>query len=238
MIQEQGRVLSDTTEYLKVSPEDLSLYFADTYLWFNDTKCWEYVQGPGATVGGGIILRSVGTGSVKERALSDLDVSFEFPEIGLYNFKKGIVSFRRKTERQNKKALCPSTAHVIGGIHLFSSFALVPPVFNMSQLWRWNIVNVQNLFGVGSDKFPEFEDVYTDVKRMKAFARIFNRQFFLGQGLRSKHPSLWFRHSLIGRAVSTKEIVIENPAFLQEALDFFVPQGVSVDVEETKTNTQ
>lgn len=224
--------LSDTVDYLSVGREDFNLYFSDTFWRFEDSQCWEYIVGTLENAGEKIFVRSkANEGRENQRPIKGIPVSFGFPKTGLYNFKKGVISFRRRTFRQNKKTLCSSTGEIYSSVNLFAGFLPLPQNFLISQMWRWTQANVQSVFGDKSG-YSELEDAFESVRKLRTFSRALNRNFFLGQGITSKQPSLWFHQTLIGRCPAKNEIVVSNRAFLQEVIDQFIPAGVSIDVEE------
>lgn len=164
------------------------------------------------------------------RSICADDIEFSFPDSGLYNYKKGVISFRRKSYRQNRKGLCSSTADILNCTALFEGFTLLPYGFKLSQTWRWLTPTINNAFL--NSGYLEFEDAYKKVRTLKDFAKAVNKNFFLGQGLRSKAPSLWFRQTLVGSCPAKDQIVVENQAFIQEVMDQFIPIGVGIDVAE------
>lgn len=217
--------LSDTKEYLTIGLEDLNLYFADTYLYFPKKEEWGYLKE----------FRSDNLGKIyfEVRGLPDFvkleneKIDFCFPEIGLYNYKNGVVFFFRRNQRQNKKGLCETTGLVLNAINLFKEVILISDNFKMSQMFRWSPKSVNQLFIKG--KLLSLEEAFIGILKLKHFARAITREFFLAQGIDSKFPSLWFRQSLIGFVMSKESIIIKNKAFIQEALDYFIPLGISVD---------
>jgi len=224
---------SDTTGYLNVSVEDLNLYFAQTYLKFpkRENK-WFWIQEfCGNSDAGPQVVIKTASNSYITRSLDDEQLEFVFPETGLYNFKAGAVFLYRKTERQNKKGLCPGTIGVFNTLNLFKAYHTFPTSFELSQLWRWTHLNVNTT--LSAHKEPDYEKTYQRVRQLRVFSRAIDKSFFLAQGITNSFPSIWFRNTLIGNCPSKNKVVIQNPAFLQEAIDFFIPQGVSVDSVDT-----
>ena len=220
--------LSDTDKYLSVSAEDLNLYFADTFLLFEDSKIWEHVGLFEPDNFGNIIIKTQSPSLLPPRKLQNAKIRFAFPEVGLYNYKKGVISYKRKTLRQNKKGFCSSTAEMLNVVNLFTHFYDIPYGFLLSQTWKWIPPNVNVVFK--HSKYPSFEEAHSNVLKLRDFARAISKDFFIGQGITSRYPSLWFHQTLIGKCPTQDQIIIENPIFLQEAVDYFLPIGV--DIEE------
>lgn len=226
------RDLSDTQGYWDLRAEDASIYFNDTFLFFPRKKSWGHITNVGVAPDGATELNvhfghgiSGGHRYLLPEARDDLD--FGFPETGIYNFKKGTILLYRKSHRQNKKGLCGGTAGISSTMAVFSKFYSIPVGFLMSQAWRWDVHNLNNVLVRG--KLTEFDEAFESVVKLKTMSRALSRNFLVGQGIETKDPSLWFRHSLIGILPAKGKIEILNNSFLQEAADFFLPQGVSID---------
>lgn len=159
--------------------------------------------------------------------LQDAVINFAFPEIGLYNYKNVCVYFQRTTQRQNKKGLCPSTGNFSNILELYYPYIHFSNSFTYGNQFSWKIATLNQVL-TKEDK-TEYDVAFSRVRKLKSFSRAFSRNFFLGQGIDTPEPSLWFRKTLIGNALSTKKVVIRNKAFLEEAKDFFIPRGVDVD---------
>ena len=222
------RDLSDTEGYRGLSAEDAALYFHDTFLLFPQENSYGRIATVDVNHANMRTNFHVNFGhDIKMFDLPDVPVDFGFPETGIYNFKKGTVLFYRRSHRQNKKGLCSGTAGVSNTTSMFGRFYNIPTGFLMSQSWRWDALNLNHIFVKGT--LSAFDEAVDAVVRLKAFSRAISRNFLVGQGIDSKAPSLWFRHSLIGAIPAKGKIEILNPSFLQEAADYFLPQGVSID---------
>lgn len=220
--------LSDTKEYLQASADDLNLYFTDTFLLFEDTNQWEHVDQFVLPTNGGLFIK---TNNVEARPLKNAKIKFVFPETGLYNFKKGVISYKRKSLRQNKKGFCANTADMMNITSVFGKLYSLPYGFILSQTWKWIPSYVNTVFL--ASKYPDMEEAYTKVRRLQDFARAITKDFFIGQGITSRDPSLWFRQTLIGKCSDKHQIVIENPVFLQEVIDQFIPMGINIEESTT-----
>lgn len=163
------------------------------------------------------------------RKLHLTPMQFYFPEVGLYNYKKGVVLYNRKTLRQNKKALCRLSTKISNILDFYGQYTQpFSQGFKLSQAWEWKPQIVDSTFECG--KFLSFDEAYRSVRRLQTFARAVSRTFFIGQGISSTEPLLWFRKTPVGRAVSKTQLIIDNPAFFQETFDYFLPQGVDVAI--------
>lgn len=217
--------LSDTDQYLSVCLDDLNLYFAGTFLFFEDENRWEKVKE--FYDDRGIQIKSCWSTADINTRLEGRKIRFSFPQTGFYNFKKSVLDFRRKTHRQNKKGLCSTSGEVNNVSNLYEKYINFPTGFRLSQMWSWTPENVTTLFEKSGSL--ELENAYTEVSKLQSFARAVSPTFFLGQGITSLKPTLWFNHTLIGRVLTKKKIVVDDSLFLQEVLDFFLPQGIEVD---------
>lgn len=231
--------LSDTDEYLSVNQGDLNLYFAETYLKVGfpekQTPQWAYcrcfsAEGPSETKKERIHVQLMFEGSkIEEVRVSDLGFDFSFPPTGLYNYRNGIVLFLRRNFRQNKKGLHQETGQFITAPNLYARFTEFPTGFALRNVWRWTPSNLNQVF-MKSD-YMEFSDAYAKICGLKSLAKALSLNFFIGQGLVSKEPAIWFRKTPIGVAKGENEIEIHNPLFVQEAIDFFQPRGIVVNAK-------
>lgn len=223
----QSKSQTDHPEFLELNKSDLNLYFAQTFLKVNKEYC--YVK----DFGGHNIIDMSCVGifrddpKVRVFPLASSNIEFGFPPVGLYNYKKCVVFCSRKALRQNKKALNANTFSIVNVLPLFHRFKMLPMRFSLSQIFTWSVGNIHGLFH--KHEYPEYPKALNKITNLKAFARAISPQFFLGPGIDSKYPSLWFRESLIGNAINEELISVKNKSFLQEALDYFTPKGVNVD---------
>lgn len=229
---------SDTKDYLNVGVPDLNLYFMGTFLRIGiPEECdpeWHYVSGFSANDDVTkdpekitVTLYPAKHNAKKIHAiLADLDIDFSFPQVGLYNYKDSAIFFMRRNWRQNKKGLCEDTTHCLPVTNFFTPFVSLPISFGLRNIWRWTAANVEKVFSQA--EYMDLSDAFKRIKKYKCLAKALNLNFLLGQGLATKDPSLWFRKTLIGSVLSPTTIQINNPLFLQEAIDFFQPQGVTV----------
>jgi hypothetical protein len=219
--------LSDTSEYLGVASDDLNLYFQGTFLKLFGQ--WDKVRGMGRAASSSnpnaIVVESDSFPQGK-RLSSKTDVDFSFPEVGLYNYKYGVVSFRRRSLRQNKKGLCSGTAEFFPVINQFETFVEIPAGVKILNAWRWSRANLVGVFS--EDNHKEFAEAWSEIGKRRVVARAVNHDFFIGLGITNKFPSLWFRQTLIGHCPTKDSIVVENTSFLQETLDTFIPQGLDI----------
>lgn len=234
--------LSDTSEYLNISRSDLNLYFAHTHVKVitPDTKRpeWAFIsqfdygegQDPeeGSQDSDAFVILRVPSGSKSMRyRLEDVKFDFEIPQTGLYNYKKAVVLLSRRSYRQNKKTICNGTVSFFNTFELFRQFTPIPEKFLLNNAWSWTIKNVDNVFSFNT--YLTLEEAFKRVSKLKDFSRALNPNFFVGQGIDTQIPSLWYRKTLIGDVLSTKSILIRNQSFIQEAQDFFLPEGVTVN---------
>jgi hypothetical protein len=247
--------LSDTEWYLNVSPHDLGLYFSDTFLRIERLSGprrhpKEWVQVSHFKVGDTDLNSDGGAddqtedipaeecqicyyrGTDHERhtpRIKNVAFEFGFPEVGLYNYRDSVVHFQRTTTRQNRKGLCGQTAVFFGTHHLLKKFIALSGGFHDRNHWRWDCKNLTMLFD--KPNLLSFPRAFDSVRKLHALNRAFDRNFSLSVGVYSTSPSLWFRRTLIGQAVSPSKIVVRHPVFLEEAKDYFIPKGVDIDVD-------
>lgn len=247
----QVQDLSDTNWYLNVSPDDLNLYFAETYLRVERTGppskyhppqwvsiCRFEMDEPHeeeSDIDPEDLLRHCNVSYFDKNnqehrpKLKNVNITFGFPEVGLYNFKDSVLLYQRGTQRQNKKGLCSGNTDFFNTLALVRGFIELPDSFYYSNQIRWSTPFLNYLFDAAD--LPDFPEAFRRVKRFHNFSRAFSRDFFLTPGIASSDPALWFRKTLIGKAVSPSKVVIGHSAFLEEARDYFVPKGVSIDVD-------
>lgn len=222
--------VSDTIEYLEVPDEDRNLYFSGTFLKVfvgeEETPNWMQIKEFGDS-------RVSGSHPVLGTQAYDVDslrFDFSFPEVGMYNYKKSVVHFSRTSNRQNKKGLCQNTGAIFSVDALFHNrYMQLPDSFRIRQIWQWRLTNVMSLFGNTHPAFPEYSDVYGQIAKCRAFARILSRNFYIAPGIDTNSPSLWYRRSFVGDCVGKREILVRNPAFFEETKDEFLSKGVSID---------
>ena len=231
--------LSDTERYLSIGHNDLNLYFSDTFLKIGlpekEDFTWGMVKSfftendvdtkDKSKIFVDLLLDKTSAKKTRFR-LSDISVDFSFPSVGLYNYRNSAVFIFRKNFRQNKKGLCPDTLTCVPVTNLYSRFIPFSTGFAMKNMWRWTINNLNQVFL--KSEYMEFVDALERINKYKCLAKALSLNFLLGQGLTDKNPSLWFRKTLIGSALNYHEVMVNNPLFLQEAIDFFQPQGVTV----------
>ena len=237
--------LSDTSEYLNINCSDLNLYFAHTHVKVLTPDMqrpeWAFIDQFDLEDGGDpdgppedssdcdVFVRLTAPSLEKKMKYSLEDVKFDFglPQTGLYNYKKVVVLLSRRSFRQNKKAVCNGTISFFNTFELFRQFAPIPEKFLMQNAWSWTIRNVNNVLSFNA--YCSLEEAFKKVSKLKDFSRALNPNFFVGQGIDKHIPSLWYRKTLIGDVLGTKSILIRNQSFLQEAQDFFLPEGVTVN---------
>lgn len=230
--------LSDTAEYLSVNANDLNLYFAGTYLKIGVPEQKDFVWAniavfhqdePSNTPKRDHVFVDVifeKTTKIARYRLSDVDFDFSFPSVGLYNYKNAAIFFLRRNWRQNRKGLCEDTAQCLPVMSFFSPFVTIPLSFSLKNLWRWSVTNLNQTFI--KSEYMELEDAFNRIQKCKCLAKALSLNFLLGQGITGETPSLWFRKTMIGTVLDKQTVEINNALFLQEALDFFQPQGINV----------
>lgn len=226
----------DTERYLEAPPEDLNLYFSDTFLkvrekgkekdfYFCYMRDFRFSDRDNIPV---VLYNSakVRGGSIRKQ-LAELEFDFQFPQVGMYNFRKTVCFFQRTTARQNKKALCKGTA-LMEPVHNFVGAHApgVPYAFQLRNQWSWSLATVERTFG--QPKYLTVAEGYEAVAKCKAFARALSKNFFIAPGIRDVYPSLWFRRTLVGEVLNPKHIQVSNGMFNQEVIDELSQKGVRI----------
>src|SRR3990167_6962503 len=206
-----------------LSPEDMTKYLADGFTRIKYPKdkefFWTYIvkiavpkRNPQFE-----LQRDHQGNKTQIYSLGELKLNLSFPESGLYNYQKQVMSIRRIPYRGTTKIPCAATLLVspLFGLDCFG-FSLVNQKFLFSTITLNQIFEEPN-----NTRNPEIPDIVNLLMNQQNYCRIYSRNFAISIPLIGEHPNLWYKNRIIGYIKPEQQIYITDSIFFQEALDTF-----------------
>lgn len=194
----QYRLLNTENEWNTCYVEDLRIWYAET-----DEQVDFYT----------VISRQLKLKS------TEYEFKFDFPPIGVLNYKDTVVITNKYPQRQWKKAACSDnfvvalpTAQLLE--HLRWKYVL-PKITIFS--FSWNTSNVHLLF---KDSYFTYKDALLLLRTGKRMACAINNEFFITNSHYNKSVLLWRCHCIVAE-IHEKEVIYLEELFKQEVIDFF-----------------
>ena len=216
-------------ELLKtLSAVDISRYFAGGFLRIKYPADKEFIwtkikESRGEKPKVSLLLQR-GDQQLQYFPISDLEIDFQFPKNGLYDFHRQVMIVRRIPYRGTLKIPCPETLSIL------PLFGLEMPEFSLeAQKFYFNLSNLNEIFGtqniIQQEQVSEQILLTTieNLKKTRSIGRILSRSFAASIPLLAStypSPNLWYKNRIIGYILQ-KNIFITNPTFWQEAYDTF-----------------
>jgi len=220
------------TSYLpELDAHDLELYLYGSYIktLIPDSPQFEYARCD-KVIGHGksSVFRLTNSKGNIEFPFRELEFDFSFPKSGYYNLERECFLYRQNPMRQYKKGLCSdnhSIYHMLSKIlskYTFSWCKWIPN-YNL-DVWKSGYLN--SLFLTQDSR--SIRTRIAKILKGQQVSIALNRDFAISQGIISKNPTIWFRDRIIGELKHPETVEIKNEIFMQEAIDFFSPEEISV----------
>ena len=206
-----------------LSAPDLARYFSEGFAKIQmpgDRKpYWTYVED--VTPSGVLIL--VRPNKRQRCYIKQISINLSFPETGLYNYDESVAYVSRIPSRTAHKLICYETLSVKPLFRIDG--AIHPKQFLMS------VSELTKIF----QKAPKItvSSLFHMMQKGKSLGKIIDRDFAISVPLVCPFPQLWYKTELIGCFVSRNHLVIDNPEYLQEAKDKFLPMNFGVDIYDS-----
>lgn len=149
----------------------------------------------------------------------DYEFNFDFPPIGILNYRDTVVIANKYPARQWKKAATPENFIVYlptrDILYALKEEYTLPK--KMTWEFKWGVDNVEELF---NNKFLSYKEACISLKLGERFACAITPEFFVTNSHYNSSILLWRYNTIIAEIYSDRVSYIE-PMFKQEALDFF-----------------
>lgn len=149
----------------------------------------------------------------------DWEFKFDFPPIGVLNYKDTVVIANKYPARQWKKAATPENfvAYIPTGeiVHPIVDEYNTPKTMQIQ--FKWNVSNLEELF---NNKFFSYKDALVSLQLGKRFACALTPEFFVTNSHYNKSILLW-RYNTIVSEIYDDHVAYIEPMFEQEVVDFF-----------------
>lgn len=147
------------------------------------------------------------------------EFKFEFPPIGVLNYKDTVVITNKYPQRQWKKAACTD------------NFVVVMPTAQMIEQLRWKYVlpknttmsfawNIHNVHLLFKNVYFTYKEALLLLRTGKKMACAVTNEFFITNSHYNKSILLWRGHCIVAE-IHEKEVVYLEELFKQEVIDFF-----------------
>lgn len=149
----------------------------------------------------------------------EYEFKFDFPPIGVLNYKETIVIANKYPARQWKKAITTENFVVYfptnSILSILSDWYKLPEA--ISYEFTWDVESVKELF---NNKFFSYKQALLELQSGKRLACAITPEFFVTNSHYNESVLLW-RYNIIIAEIHDDSILYVESMFEQEAIDFF-----------------
>ena len=221
--------------FRQLPAEDIARYCVEGFLPFKKAKDeafrWGYVSSVHRRDDGAaymVVQTQFEPEPVEVRVMVKADdYVLDFPETGIYTDKTTgmAVWLRRKPTRTTLKLLSASTA-VISPLFGIRARGMTARDFG----FVWNPQRVGGLFA--TSRAGSLGKALEQASAPNVLCVALSKSFAVSRPLAGENYGIWYLGREIGWAKNEKEVVVKDPAFLQEAKDEFQNNNIEVILNE------
>lgn len=217
----------EAVELKYICTKDLDMYLRHSFFKIKTPETngkfeWKKIQNvePIAGVGNVIFYLEGKKKEIEKFPLKEIEISFNFPETGAYNFKDIVLIYKRSRARQWNKGIGNATSEFYNPIMRFYNTKIDLDIdwSITTAKFKYSTEIISELF---DSPFPSFEKSFLLVKKNKVLARAVTPKLFLSMGARDTLPIIWFGLTPVGVAISSKKIRVLSDSYYQELSDIF-----------------